>query len=741
MAGSITTLGLGSGIDLQDMLEQLREIDQETVTRKENQVTGLNDKLTEISTVSNKLFSLKSAALALSLESNYLTRTVASSNEAVATASVLSGTTVRSASLDVTQLATSSSWLAGAGADSATEAIYGEPIGQISTNSDITNANTTPVLTTGQAFTVTYGDNDPFPSTAITINDGDIAAFDADTSGALSLDELAAAINGDAANVEDVANLGASLTGRLVTATVASDDDGNYYLEITSDYVGASGGNHRVAVTTNDSVLDFTGSTKELTFQLGGTQATDNALGLGKSFSITYDNSGSPVTMTIDAADFAAADTDVSGYLSFEELAEAINTDTENLAGSGSGHGAYVWATVETDVASGNSYLRVVSDNGGAGRDEKVTISASDASLGIVSDSITSQIVSSLGNTFTVELNSATTLSGLSSAINDATDNLGVTATVIDDGSLTGSFYLSLVADGVGEENRLIFPAGQSYLDLLPMVEKQGNNTSLNAKFLLDGINFQRQGNTFSDVLTGVSLTLEGEGKSTITVGSNNDQIKEMIKSMVTAYNEAVQEVKSNSSYDPDTEEFGILADTSLRSLSTVLRSLMTTTIKGSNDYISYDYDPVAKELIKTDTNIYTLFGLGMEFERDGTISLNEETLDAVMSERAEEVEAFFLGDPDGGITGFADVVNDMMRTMTGSEGQLVGEENSVQDRIDALELKIEAENARLDKKYELLAKQFIELDRYMNQMTNLSSYLSTQFDSIANAWGGGSSK
>ena len=77
------------------------------------------------------------------------------------------------------------------------------------------------------------------------------------------------------------------------------------------------------------------------------------------------------------------------------------------------------------------------------------------------------------------------------------------------------------------------------------------------------------------------------------------------------------------------------------------------------------------------------------------------------------------------------------MSQLTNFEGEITGEENSTKSRIRDLEDKIEQENARLDKKYELLTKQFIELDRYMNEMTNLSGYLAQQFDSISDSWGG----
>ncbi|MCJ7602172.1 MAG: flagellar filament capping protein FliD, partial [Desulfobulbaceae bacterium] len=95
---------------------------------------------------------------------------------------------------------------------------------------------------------------------------------------------------------------------------------------------------------------------------------------------------------------------------------------------------------------------------------------------------------------------------------------------------------------------------------------------------------------------------------------------------------------------------------------------------------------------------------------------------------------AFFLGDSDRDIQGFADMINERMRTFTGAAGQIEGEKQSAQDRITETELKVAAENERLDKRYALMTKQFIELDRYMKQMTSISDFLGSQFDSIANA-------
>ena len=64
--GSITTLGLGSGLDLQDMLDQLKAADQVSITRKETQVTTLEQEKNAYNSINVKLLAMKSNSLFLS---------------------------------------------------------------------------------------------------------------------------------------------------------------------------------------------------------------------------------------------------------------------------------------------------------------------------------------------------------------------------------------------------------------------------------------------------------------------------------------------------------------------------------------------------------------------------------------------------------------------------------------------------------------------------------------------------
>lgn len=567
MAGSISTLGVGSGLQLQDILDKLRAVDQQVVDKKKTSITKQQAQLNELTTVKNKLLTMKSSALTLSLSSTFLGRTVSSSAEGVVSATVNDGATVKSSALNVTHLAQKSSWMSTSGV-AGTDSIVYVPTSQVS--SGVTNPATDPIAGGAGQLTITFGG-----SSTITVDvDGATMLDDGGVSG-LSLVSL---INNDAENA-----------GKVTASTYASG--GQTYLRIETATPGGSGEANRVAITTNGTNLTFTPPNKVLTIQ-SGSEAT---------------------------------------------------------------------------------------------------------SLSVAAE---------------------TTLSQLMAQINDATDNPGITAAIVNDGLDPAKPYkLALTANDYGEDQRISFLSQLPDLAMAEQADQVAAN-SLNAQFTVDNISYQRQSNTVTDILTGVTLTLQGTGTSTVNVGSNTSDLKDSITAFVTAYNDVVQEIKGESAYDPTSQTFGVLANTTTRGLPSELQGLMTATNQADSS-----------------GHITSMFNLGMEFQRDGTISIDEEILDAALADHADGIQAFFLGDSDAGITGFADTVNNRLRTMTSDSGSVAADKSAAQTRIDDLTLHLTEETARLDRKYEQLTKQFVALDSYMNQMASMSNFLTGQFNSLADGW------
>ncbi|MBF0469521.1 MAG: flagellar cap protein, partial [Desulfamplus sp.] len=106
-SGTITSLGVGSGLELQSMLEQLREVDQKPIETKKNKQTELNQKIEEFNSIKSSLLSIRTKALDLSLGSNFIEKKTSVTGTSISAESV-SGAREISHSVNVTSLATAS---------------------------------------------------------------------------------------------------------------------------------------------------------------------------------------------------------------------------------------------------------------------------------------------------------------------------------------------------------------------------------------------------------------------------------------------------------------------------------------------------------------------------------------------------------------------------------------------------------------------------------------------------------
>ncbi|MBI4793028.1 MAG: flagellar filament capping protein FliD [Deltaproteobacteria bacterium] len=307
-----------------------------------------------------------------------------------------------------------------------------------------------------------------------------------------------------------------------------------------------------------------------------------------------------------------------------------------------------------------------------------------------------------------------TTLTELADLINNSTDNPGVTASLVDNGDSNNPYQLVLQADETGEKNRITILTQLAGLNL---TEKGGaDGASLNAQFSVGGIDYQRQSNTITDVIASVQFTLQGTGSSTISVSNDEEKIKELITNLVSAYNEIITEITANTDYDTDTEELGILASTGFADLPYSMQTLMNTFANTG-----------------TDSPVTSIFDLGLSYESDGTITIDEEVLAEMTADHFDDVALFFNGDEDNDIEGLAEKMSDFLRNAaTEDEGICASETSLAEQRIDSLEEQIERDTERLDKKYEILAKQYAALDTYLNEMENMSDYLTQTFASIS---------
>jgi len=269
------------------------------------------------------------------------------------------------------------------------------------------------------------------------------------------------------------------------------------------------------------------------------------------------------------------------------------------------------------------------------------SVSSTSDSLGGTADSsgnYTYSITDSNGVTQNFSLSaSENTLKGLQDAINantystTNTSGLAVTANIIQTAASGGSYklVLSAVNSGQGSAGNTFTITGNGSVDASGNTSNAlgigastyTSSTAKNALFTVDGISMERASNTISDVVEGVTFTLNSDAspttKSTLSIAPDKAGITTALQDVVTKFNAAYKLYKDNSGQGtPTTDASGntvagtpgaLYQDTSLRSIIAKMRSSIMSIPTG----------------LSSDSTFKSAADLGLATQKDGTLSLN----------------------------------------------------------------------------------------------------------------------
>jgi len=293
------------------------------------------------------------------------------------------------------------------------------------------------------------------------------------------------------------------------------------------------------------------------------------------------------------------------------------------------------------------------------------------------------------------------------SIINNASNNPGVTASLIDDGTRDTPFRLVLTAKQTGEENRFA-------VQNLPMTEVIGkDDESLNAKLTVNGVTYQRQANDgIDDIISGVSFNIKKTGDATLSVQNDMDGIKQHILDLVGGLNELSEQIKGTE--EEEDSDNPLQEDYAVKRMMTELKSLLGTVVPSDNAYTS-------------------LFDLGLAIDQDGVVTLDETRLDQAIAADPDGIKNLFIGKADDNIQGLGDIINDGITRMISQGGSISTEIDAAEQKITRLDDSIQAATQRLERRYETMTQQFVRLDTYINQLNNEAGLLTSLIDSIDN--------
>lgn len=331
----------------------------------------------------------------------------------------------------------------------------------------------------------------------------------------------------------------------------------------------------------------------------------------------------------------------------------------------------------------------------------------------------------SLGSTnFNVSIASSNdTVSGIAAAINAATGNPGVEASVITGSGGSGGAHLVLTSSLTGAANTIKVTETDGGSGLAALTYGTGNTANytqqaapLDASLSISGVTYTSASNTVTGALSGVTLDLLATTSSaaTLAVGTDTAAVQSNIQAFVAAYNAMQGTFASLGSYNTTTNTAGpMLGDALLSGTQSRVRS----TLYGIVNTGSATYNSLAS--------------VGITTKSDGTLSVNVATLSAALSSNFGAVSQLFSGS-----SGVASALNSQITTDLASGGSidsrsqtLVKQENALTQQSNQLDQQMSALTASL-------TQQYASLNALLSSLQSTSSYLSQAFSSLPKVQG-----
>lgn len=360
-------------------------------------------------------------------------------------------------------------------------------------------------------------------------------------------------------------------------------------------------------------------------------------------------------------------------------------------------------ATAEAGAALGSYQIEVQQLAQAQRLDTATPLASEDTNVGY------GQLDIDLGSdSFSVTIDAGSqTLGEVRDAINNAPDNPGVQASIIN---TDAGYILQLSSDRGGAESAIALSAsgGDGNLNTL-IADLAETQAASQAIVQVNGYQITSDSNDFTDVLDGVSFSATearlGE-TFTLEVGRNNDTLKETVQEFVDAYNAYVDVAKQLSSYDADSGSAGALnGDALLRGVSSQLRIA-----------IGEQYGSQGS----------SLGDFGLELDVAGRMSLDDAALSEVASTDFNKLRDFLSGD-----TGFAESISSFANSYIENDGLIDAREDSLNQRLDRIESSNDSLDLRMEQVRARYLRQFTALDAMLAQMQQTSSYLSQQLASL----------
>lgn len=288
----------------------------------------------------------------------------------------------------------------------------------------------------------------------------------------------------------------------------------------------------------------------------------------------------------------------------------------------------------------------------------------------------------------------------------------GITSSVIFDGS---NYRLQVAGAATGAANAVTFAEQGTTLGLA----KPENQimAARDAKISIDGFTVTSASNTVSEAVPGLTIqlkavtagatydqqahTISGGVATEVSVASDTAALKTKVKDLVAAINDVNKDVKAFSTSQKS-------ADAGIQSVTSRLRAVIGAPVSGLDQTMS------------------ALSQIGIATNRDGTLSINDSKLDALLSAKATSVVRLFS--TSGATTGVASRIDDAVDAFVNStSGTLVAKKKSMDDSVTQMDKRLDLMNRALDKYQTRVQKQFSDMEQAITKLNQAANVIATK--------------
>lgn len=402
-----------------------------------------------------------------------------------------------------------------------------------------------------------------------------------------------------------------------------------------------------------------------------------------------------------------------------------------------------------TATSSDASSVSFATTPGAAIGNYNVSVSSLAAAQSVVSNTVLSSAASTLGSgTLTIQLGSwsGSTFTGKtgSSAVNitvAATDTLanirdkingsnsGVNASIVSDASgarlvmnstntgVTNGFRVT-VADNDGNNTDAMGLSALSFLDPTSTTgPTKQTQAAANAAATVNGVSVTSESNTFSNVLSGISMTVSKQTTSpvTVSVSQDNATITKAITDFATAYSAVDALLKNDTKYDDSTKTAAVLqGDSTATGLQYQLRGILGSISTASSVFSS-------------------LSSAGLETQSGGALTVNTTKLTAALGNLSEMKKMFSATDlTGGGADGFATKFRNFADNVLGVDGSITTRTNGLNIQLKNNQQRQSDLDARAQLYEKRLRAQYGALDTTMARLTSQGNYVTQMLNSMS---------